>query len=247
MTQTPIPPPVGFGSAIVKIALVMLVVETLSCCASAGLGWRLSNWKLALLDAGLLAVIGGTIGYFAFIRPKDKRIQATMAALEKAKLDADSLARFDALTGVLGRRALLEALENEAERARRYGGAFACLMLDLDHFKIFNDTYGHQFGDKVLQQIAQVLSGHCRTIDHLGRYGGEEFLIILPQTPIDSAAKFAERVCAAVAKTPLDRKSRSKLPSASVWRSGEGGDGSPRRPTRCQGRSSLARGEGGRP
>jgi diguanylate cyclase (GGDEF)-like protein len=77
-------------------------------------------------------------------------------------------------------------------------------MLDLDRFKRINDTYGHQVGDRVLRRIAQVISEFCRTSDYLGRYGGEEFLIILPETHIDGAIRFAERVRSAVAETSLD-------------------------------------------
>jgi diguanylate cyclase (GGDEF)-like protein len=195
----------SFGSTIVKIALVMLAVEVLIMLGFYWFELQLPDWKLALVDAGLLAVIVATIAYFAFVRPKDRQIQAVMGALDEARKDAERLARFDVLTGVLSRRALLEMLDAEVARAGRYGSALACLMLDLDHFKKFNDTYGHQYGDKVLHRIAGVLFEHCRKNDHLGRYGGEEFLIILPETRIDGATVFAERVRAAVADTPLDQ------------------------------------------
>jgi diguanylate cyclase (GGDEF)-like protein len=208
----------------VKIALVMLVVEILIMLGFYWLDVQLPGWKIALLDAGLLAVIVATIAYFVFIRPKDRQIRAVIAALEEARLDAENLARFDALTGVLSRRALLEALDAELERAKRYDSALACLMLDLDHFKAFNDTYGHQFGDKVLQRIARVISEHCRTNDQMGRYGGEEFLIILPETGIDGATTFAERVRSAVAETSLDLTEEHVTLSIGVveWRNGDG-------------------------
>jgi diguanylate cyclase (GGDEF)-like protein len=196
--------PTGSGSTIAKIALVMFAVEMLIMLGISWLEVQLPNWKLALVDAGLLAAVVATIAYYLFVRPKDQQVWAAMAALEEAKRDAEKLVRLDTLTGVLSRRALLETLDTEVERAKRYGGALTCLMLDLDHFKTFNDNYGHQFGDKVLHRIAQVIFGHCRANDHLGRYGGEEFLIILPETRIDGAIMFAERVRLAVAETPLD-------------------------------------------
>jgi len=202
----------------------MLAVELLIMLGFYWLELQISDWRLALVDAGLLAVIVATIAYFAFVHPKDQQIRAVMAALEEAKLEAETLARFDVLTGVLSRRALLEVLDTEVERATRYGSALACLMLDVDHFKKFNDTYGHQFGDKVLHQIAQVISGHCRTNDFLGRYGGEEFLVILPETRMDGATTFAERLRSAVAETSLDRNEERITVSIGVaeWRNGDG-------------------------
>ena len=204
MTQSSAPAG-GFVLMIVKIALVALVVEALIMLGFYWLGMDLSNWTFALLDAGLLAVTVAVIAYFAFVRPKDRQIQAIMAALDEARLKAENLSRFDSLTGVLSRRAILEALDAEVERAKRHGHALTCLMLDLDHFKTINDTHGHQFGDMALHHVAQVVSGLCRTNDHLGRYGGEEFLMVLPETHIDGAIRFAERVRLAVAETCLDR------------------------------------------
>jgi diguanylate cyclase (GGDEF)-like protein len=205
MTQTFPPPPTGYGSTIVKIALVMLAVEALIMLAFYWFEVQLPDWKLALVDASLLAIIVATVAYFAFVRPKDKQIQEVMAALEEARLQAENLARFDALTGIFNRRALFAALDAEVARAKRYNIALSCLMIDLDRFKVFNDTYGHQFGDQVLQQIVKIISGHCRPNDHLGRYGGEEFLIVLPETRIAGATAFAERLRSAVAETSLDQ------------------------------------------
>lgn len=195
----------GFVQMMVKIALVALVVEIFIMLGFYWLGMELPDWRFVLLDAGLLAVAVAIIAYFAFVRPKDQQIRAIMAALEEARLKAENLARFDALTGTLSRRAILEVLDEEVERAKRHGHALTCLMLDLDRFKTINDTHGHQFGDEVLHRIAQVISELCRTNDYMGRYGGEEFLIILPETRIDGAIRFAERVRLAVAKTRLDR------------------------------------------
>lgn len=209
---------------IVKIAIVALVVESLIMLGFFWSGMELSDWRFALLDAGLLAITVAVISYFAFVRPKDRQIQAIMAALKEARLEAENLSRFDALTGVLSRRAILEALDDEVERAKRHDHALACLMLDVDRFKKFNDTHGHQFGDTALHRIAQVVSGLCRTNDHLGRYGGEEFLVVLPETHIDGAIRFAERVRLAVAGTRLDRHEERITLSIGVseWHDDEG-------------------------
>ena len=196
----------GFVLMIVKIALLALVVESIIMLGFYWSGMELSDWRFALLDAGLLAITVAVISYFAFVRPKDRQIQAIMADLETARLKAEKLSRFDALTGVLSRRTILEALDEEVERAKRHGHALSCLMIDLDHFKKINDTHGHQFGDKALYRVAQVVSGLSRASDHVGRYGGEEFLMILPETHFDGAIRFAERVRLAVAETHLDRR-----------------------------------------
>ena len=223
MTQTSPTRPTGLGSTIVKITLLMLVVEIFIMLGFYWFDVQLSDWKLALIDAGILAIVVATVAYFAFLRPKDRQIRAFMTALEEAKQDAENLARFDTLTGVLGRRAILEAFDAEIARAKRYKHALSCLMIDLDHFKKFNDTYGHQFGDKVLQRIAQVIAARCRTSDHLGRYGGEEFLIILPETSVDGATTFAERLRLAVAGTALGQDEERVTLSIGVaeWRDAE--------------------------
>jgi diguanylate cyclase (GGDEF)-like protein len=100
----------------------------------------------------------------------------------------------DELTGLFNRRRFDEALDTEVERARRFGGPMALVLLDIDDFKKFNDTYGHQQGDDVLREVARVLRETCREIDEPARYGGEELAVVLPGTDLDGAWLFAERV-----------------------------------------------------
>ena len=102
--------------------------------------------------------------------------------------------RRDALTGLLNRGALDEALADEEHRARRLRASFAVMMIDVDHFKAVNDRYGHATGDRALQHVAAVMSAQVRDIDRLGRYGGEEFLMVLPATALMEAAAVAERL-----------------------------------------------------
>jgi diguanylate cyclase (GGDEF)-like protein len=120
-----------------------------------------------------------------------------------AKLAAISMT--DALTCVANRRAFNERLAAEEMRARRTGEAFSLLLMDVDHFKRFNDRHGHMAGDDALLKIAHTLRSNNRAYDLLARYGGEEFALLLPQTPIDAAAAAAERLRAAVeaAEMPL--------------------------------------------
>lgn len=109
----------------------------------------------------------------------------------------------DGLTGIYNRHFLEESLAREFSRVRRYGGALCLVMLDIDDFKVINDTYGHLAGDEVLRNIVHHLTAELRGSDVLGRYGGEEFGLLLPQTPISGAHAFAERIRSKVAAANL--------------------------------------------
>ncbi len=129
----------------------------------------------------------------------------TALALERVKLIAflERLSLTDPLTGVANRRHLEWRLSEEVARSSRYQYPLSALMLDIDHFKQVNDTYGHQVGDEVLKQLAQRLQQTLRRTDFIARYGGEEFLILAPQTPSDRALLMAERLRQLVANKPF--------------------------------------------
>ncbi|NQT16065.1 MAG: diguanylate cyclase [Planctomycetes bacterium] len=113
-------------------------------------------------------------------------------------------ATHDPLTGVLNHGAILEVLDCEVERACRNGLPVSLIMADLDHFKRVNDTHGHQIGDRVLRFAAQTISRSIRCYDSVGRYGGEEFVVVLPGAKIDEAEAFAERIRAELAGRTID-------------------------------------------
>jgi two-component system, cell cycle response regulator len=113
------------------------------------------------------------------------------------------LSMTDPLTGLYNRRYLVERFDEELERARRYVYPIACIMADIDDFKLINDTYGHMVGDQVLQQLAIIMKNSNRVVDILARYGGEEFLMILPQTNLGGAETVAERFRLLVADAQL--------------------------------------------
>jgi two-component system, cell cycle response regulator len=121
-------------------------------------------------------------------------VESTMA--DNARLE--QLAQTDPLTQLLNRRALTERITAEMERALRYDSTMALLMIDLDHFKKVNDTYGHLVGDDVLRDVGQLLSETIRGSDIVARYGGEEFLVLLPETDDAGAEAFADRIRSAV-------------------------------------------------
>ncbi|TNF53754.1 diguanylate cyclase [bacterium] len=120
------------------------------------------------------------------------------AKLENAQAALEELATHDTLTDVYNRREFFNRLKGEIKRSLRYGHTFSLMILDLDDFKNVNDTYGHQAGDKVLKTISSVISQEVRPEDILARYGGDEFGLILPETPIANALKLAERIQSAV-------------------------------------------------
>ncbi len=131
-----------------------------------------------------------------------KALQDALEARERELQDANErllkMAQTDVLTELDNRRHLEQRLEEMFEHSRRLHEPLAVVMCDLDRFKSVNDTYGHQAGDAVLKQLARILKQEAREIDRVGRFGGEEFVFILPGTVLDSAVTFAERVRRAV-------------------------------------------------
>ena len=104
------------------------------------------------------------------------------------------MAQLDGLTRLLNQREISRRLEEEMTRAKRYGLDLSCLMIDVDHFKIVNDKYGHQRGDQVLKKVATFLKESIRKSDVIGRYGGDEFLMVFPQTNSTNAKVAANRI-----------------------------------------------------
>jgi len=117
--------------------------------------------------------------------------------------EADRRSRIDPLTGLANRRHFEEQLQRIIAETDRFGGSGSLVLVDIDHFKKVNDTYGHQAGDHVLRHVAKVLSDGVRTVDVCARYGGEELAILLPQTRVDGAAELAERIRKAIAERPV--------------------------------------------
>lgn len=138
----------------------------------------------------------------------------TAMALENSKLfqKTEELANFDALTRLYGRRYTMEFLDRKLEESKRYKHPLSFIISDIDHFKNFNDTYGHQIGDLVLVETAKVFKQTVRNVDLAGRFGGEEFVAVLPETDYKGAYSFAERLRRAVeARTIIHPETGEKL------------------------------------
>lgn len=130
---------------------------------------------------------------------RERQIQKLQDANEKL----ERLSIHDDLTGLHNRRHLRTVLNAEHERCHRYGGSLGCLLLDIDRFKSINDTYGHEVGDHVLRQFAARIKKALRSVDHSFRFGGEEFLVLLPEVNLQSATVVATRILSACRDEPF--------------------------------------------
>lgn len=171
-------------------------------------------------DAGALASLARGVNAMAVqvaVTQDELRHQVSLATeeLRRQKEAAEAAARIDPLTGVASRRAFTEIAENEVLRASRYGSPLSLVMVDLDHFKTINDTYGHPTGDAVLVNFARTISGIVREVDVVGRLGGEEFAVLLPDTGAEEAVHAAERMRCALAESDLHVRGRQLKYSAS--------------------------------
>ncbi len=146
--------------------------------------------QAALFVVAMCAVISVALGF----------VYMTM---ERAERESYELAMRDTLTGLENRRAITDELERAVARARRHGEMLGLLVIDIDHFKRINDSFGHQAGDAVLCAVAQTLKSRLRAQDAMGRFGGEEFLAVLPETDLAGSQIAAEALRAAVEATPI--------------------------------------------
>jgi two-component system, cell cycle response regulator len=129
---------------------------------------------------------------------KNRELDRANKELAQKREELLALSRTDALTGLYNRRHFEERLQEEFNRARRYGSPLSVMMLDIDHFKRLNDTFGHPFGDEVLRGVARTARGRMREVDLLARYGGEELCALLPETTPEDALGVCERVREAI-------------------------------------------------
>ncbi len=153
----------------------------------------------SLLDFVALAIVLPCFAAVcAFVNSLRTRLSDSNSKLTEALARIERIAVRDELTGLYNRRFLMDFLAREVDRVRRSGGGYAVCMIDIDHFKDINDKFGHGAGDAVLRHFASVVERAMRSIDVLGRLGGEEFLVVLPDASIAGARNCAERIRQAV-------------------------------------------------
>jgi len=154
----------------------------------------------------------------AVLREKTLRDQLKMKNQEYEELmrKFERMAVTDPVTGLFNRRRFEEMLAQEYERYRRYGTPFACLMIDVDHFKRINDTYGHDVGDLVLKETAKTIQGQIRGVDTVARYGGDEFAVLLSQQKGEEAVKAAGRILKHVRQLRLKEMKKGEKVTLSI-------------------------------
>ena len=184
------------------IAALALVagMTSMALAAWSYVGWRLNRIARALedtldADVPVLLRVGGI--------PAERRLARAFNAAAGAFLQVEARATHDRLTGIANRETLLTTLVAEVERATRHHSWLSVAFIDIDRFKPINDTYGHKSGDAILRQVANVIADNIRGSDLLGRYGGDEFMLILPETQPDEAVVLAEKLRSLVAAHSL--------------------------------------------
>lgn len=200
-------------------ASVAKVIEHLNDVdnSAAHYGERLNNFTGQLSrdidQAELEKIVGAVIGETHKMRERSEQIvgdikesSLEMIELRRSLENVRREAHTDPLTGIANRRSFDERLKAVLRDARESGEALSLLMVDIDHFKKFNDSFGHQLGDKVLQLVARILKTQIKGRDTVARYGGEEFAVILPATKLEGAAALAEQIREAVASRHIVQK-----------------------------------------
>ncbi len=167
-------------------------------------GLRALLWP-ATVAAEMTAHSGLNVGSAFLYVLVSLSVHALLMALMVIRLikHLQRLSRHDGLTGLLNRRSLEEELTAQVQRSRRNGEPFCLLMLDVDHFKQVNDRFGHDMGDRVLKHLSALLRGHMRDVDRAARFGGEEFVLLLPGLGLAQAELAADRLRSLVAATRL--------------------------------------------
>ncbi len=180
------------GSRIISVALVLVLANNLTRVVAAlvvGESMKVASHSPLNVTLLYLVPLVGVVLY---------SVGLLLLYFERSLREQRHLASHDGLTGVLNRRAVVEAGAQIMSRSVQHHEALSVTLVDIDFFKRFNDELGHHAGDQVLMEVAQLLTGHCRRNDLLGRYGGEEFLLVLPGVPAADCSLLGERLTSAV-------------------------------------------------
>ena len=191
------------AKAALTVVAITFVAEAAIMEALAYFGYTQISLATALLDAAALSLVIAPPLYWLVLRPLRREFERRLEAEVMAQ-DMGRLAITDALTRIMNRRGITVSLLDAMAQSERYSAPLTVVMADIDHFKLVNDEYGHKAGDKVLAAAAGIFADALRMPDKVGRYGGEEFLMVLPHTTLAHGRKIAERIRAAAAAHKFD-------------------------------------------
>ncbi len=194
---------ISAAKAMLAIVVIAFVAEAMIMYFLKYFGHPEHAPQIIFLDALVLSLVIAPPIYWLVLKPIHREYAKRLEAEGLAE-NMGRLAITDALTRIMNRRGITVGLLDAMAQAERYNTPLCVAMADVDHFKEVNDEHGHEAGDKVLVGVAGVLTDTLRMPDKVGRYGGEEFLIVLPHTPLAHGRKLAERIRAAVGKADLD-------------------------------------------
>ncbi len=188
-----------------KARLVKLVPKLQSAGVHSLIAVPITAWKELLGSLALFSLTPDVIFSERDLTLAQSVGRGAGIAIKNAKLyeEVQRLAVRDPLTGIFNRRYFFDLVQSEIIRSQRYQTPMSLIMLDIDHFKRVNDTYGHQIGDEVLKVVAQRCCQTLRTADWIARYGGEEFIFLFPETPLEGARQAAERLCRVIAASSI--------------------------------------------
>ncbi len=191
--------------AMTAYRLGMLIVRPLEHLATGAAEVAMGDLEVDLPAAETGGEVNALTAVFnhmvARLREKRQELASTNEELRTKNGELERLSVTDGLTGLSNHRALMQRLGEEVVRSKRTARPFAVIMADVDHFKQYNDAFGHPAGDDVLKQVAGILKEATRTVDCAARYGGEEFAVLLPETELDGVMEVAERIRARVEAT----------------------------------------------
>jgi diguanylate cyclase (GGDEF)-like protein len=185
-----------------QLTIVLGIAALAGMTTMALLGWSYMGWRLSRIAAALERTVESDRPVHLRVTgiPAERRLARALNAANGAFIQTEVRATHDRLTGIANRETLLTTLSSEIERAARHSKPLSLAFIDIDRFKPINDSFGHNVGDAVLQQVAHLISDSVRISDTFGRYGGEEFMLILPETLPDDAIGLAEELRELVAR-----------------------------------------------
>ncbi|MDO8597500.1 MAG: GGDEF domain-containing protein [Sulfuricaulis sp.] len=201
--------------AMLAIVVIVFVAELVVMAGLASFGYSTGSFGIMLFDAGLLALVTAPPVYWLVLNPIHREYEKRLKAEHQAE-EMTQVAITDPLTSIMNRRGITVGLLDAMAQAERYRTPLTVAMVDIDHFKEINDTYGHEAGDRVLKNVAAILSDALRMPDKVGRYGGEEFLIVLPHTNLAQGSKIVERIRASVSKKIFDQGAKKARLTISI-------------------------------